>query len=94
MVQTARDIYRTLRVSSFKQSGRKFPYSDIYNYQHAKQANKFKNVYSITDRLCGLVVRVPGYKSRGPGFDSRSYQIFREVGGMEGGPLSLVRTIE
>jgi hypothetical protein len=27
-------------------------------------------------RLCGLVVRVPGYRSRGPGFDSRLYQIF------------------
>jgi hypothetical protein len=25
--------------------------------------------------LCGLVVRVPGYRSRS-GFDSRSYQIF------------------
>jgi hypothetical protein len=23
------------------------------------------------DRLCGLVVRDPGYRSRGPGFDSR-----------------------
>jgi hypothetical protein len=22
------------------------------------------------DRLCGLVVRVPGYRSRGPGFNS------------------------
>jgi hypothetical protein len=29
-----------------------------------------------TDRLCGLVVRVPGCRSRGPGFDSRHYQIF------------------
>jgi hypothetical protein len=27
------------------------------------------------DRLCGLVVRVSGYKSGGPGFDSRPYQI-------------------
>jgi ABC-type enterobactin transport system permease subunit len=28
------------------------------------------------DRLCGLVVRVPGYRSRGLGFDSWHYQIF------------------
>jgi hypothetical protein len=28
------------------------------------------------DRLCGLVVRVPGYKSRDRGFDSQRYQIF------------------
>jgi hypothetical protein len=27
------------------------------------------------DRLCGLVVRVLGYRSRGPWFDSRRYQI-------------------
>jgi hypothetical protein len=41
------------------------------------------------DRLCGLVIRISGYRSRGPGFDPRSYQIF-----WERGPLSLVRTIE
>jgi hypothetical protein len=46
------------------------------------------------DRLCGLVVRVPGYRSRGPGFDSRRYQIFWEVVGVERGPLSLMRIIE
>jgi hypothetical protein len=45
------------------------------------------------DRLCGLVVRVPGYRSWGPGFDSRRYQIFWVVG-LERGPLSLVRIIE
>jgi hypothetical protein len=28
------------------------------------------------DLLCGLVVKVSGYKFRGPGFDSRPYQIF------------------
>jgi hypothetical protein len=28
------------------------------------------------DRLCGLLVRVSGYRSRGPGYDSRSYQNF------------------
>jgi hypothetical protein len=46
------------------------------------------------DDLCGLVVRVSDYRSRGPGFDSQPYQIFWEVGGLERGPLSLMRTIE
>jgi hypothetical protein len=39
-------------------------------------------------------VRLPGYGSRGPGFDSRYYQIFWEVVGLEQGPLSLVSTTE
>ena len=30
----------------------------------------------IMDRLCGLVVRVSGYRYRGLGLDSRRYQIF------------------
>jgi hypothetical protein len=46
------------------------------------------------DRLCGLVVRVSSYRARGPGFDSRRYQIFWEVVGLQRGPLSLVNTIE
>jgi hypothetical protein len=52
-------------------------------------------IYVICDLLlCGLVVRVPGYRSRGTGFDSRHYQIFCEVVGLERDPLSLVRIIE
>jgi hypothetical protein len=51
-------------------------------------------MYKKADRLCGLVIRVPGYRSRGPGFDSRRYQIFWKVVGLEWGPLSLVSTIE
>jgi hypothetical protein len=47
-----------------------------------------------SDRLCGLVVRVSGYRSRGPGFDSQPYKIFWQVGGQERGPLSLVITNE
>jgi hypothetical protein len=43
------------------------------------------------DCLCGLVVRVPGYIPRGPGFDSQSYQVSWVVVGLEQGPLSLVR---
>ena len=30
----------------------------------------------VVYRLCGLVVRVSGYRYRGPGFDPRRYQIF------------------
>jgi hypothetical protein len=49
---------------------------------------------SIHDRLCGLVIRVSAYSSRGPGFDFLRYQIFWEVVGLERGPLSLVRITE
>jgi hypothetical protein len=44
--------------------------------------------------LSAVVVRVPSYRSRGTGFDSRRYQIFWEVVGLEWGPLSFVRIIE
>jgi hypothetical protein len=44
--------------------------------------------------FCCPVVRVPSYRSRGTGFDSRCYQIFWEVVSLERGPLSLVSTIE
>jgi hypothetical protein len=40
------------------------------------------------------VVRVPGYRSRGPRFDSQHYKIFCEVVGLEWHPLSLVRITE
>ena len=46
----------------------------------------------IQYRLCGLVVRVSGYRYRGPGFDPRRYKIFWVVVGLERGPLSLVRS--
>jgi hypothetical protein len=41
-----------------------------------------------------LVVRVSGYRSRGPRFDFRRFQIFLETAGLEWGPLSLMRTTE
>jgi hypothetical protein len=46
------------------------------------------------DRICGLVVRVPAYRSRGLGFDSGRYQIFRVAVGLERGPVSLVKITE
>ena len=56
--------------------------------------NIFKGYFARMDRLCGLVVRVSGYRYRGPGFDPRLYQIFWVVVGLERGPLSLVRSVE
>jgi hypothetical protein len=53
------------------------------------------HVYDSTsqkiDRLCGTVVRVPGSRSRDTRFDSRRYQIFWEVVGLERSLLSLVK---
>jgi hypothetical protein len=46
----------------------------------------------IGDRLCGLVVRVLGYRSGGP--DSIPGTTKKKVVGLERGPLSLVSTTE
>jgi hypothetical protein len=54
-------------------------------------SHSFSTVHSIYKYQ---VVRVYGYKSRGPWFDSCFYQIYWEVRGLERGPLSLVRTTE
>ena len=56
--------------------------------------NDFNSSYPSVHRLCGLVVRVSGYRYRGPGFDPRRYQIFWVVVGLERGPLNLVRSIK
>jgi hypothetical protein len=50
--------------------------------------------YHLDERLCGLVVRVRGYKSRDAGFDSRRCQIFWEEVGLERGSLNLVSVTE
>jgi hypothetical protein len=49
------------------------------------------------DRLCGLVVRVLGYRSGGPGSIpsiTRFSEGKKKVLGLERGPLSLVSTTE
>jgi hypothetical protein len=46
------------------------------------------------ERLRGLVFRLTDYRSRGPGFDSRLYQIFWEAVGPEPGPRRLLRINE
>ena len=62
-----------------------------------EQQSVLRTVVFVADRLCGLVVRVSGYRYRGPGFDPRRYRIFWVAVGLERGPLSLVglvRSIE
>jgi hypothetical protein len=53
-----------------------------------------KHKDSSTIHICGIVMRVPGYTSMGPGFESRRYQISREIMGLEQGPLRRVRISE
>jgi hypothetical protein len=80
------DAVSSLRTGRIRSSG-------PWCYIHNTRAN-LDLVYLYAYRLCGLVVRVPGYRSRGPRFDSRRYQIFWEVAGLERGPLSLARITE
>jgi hypothetical protein len=53
----------------------------------------FIKVIGRTDRLCGLVVRVPGYRSGGPGSIPGTTRK-KKVLGLERGPLSLVSTTD
>jgi hypothetical protein len=50
--------------------------------------------YDQIVRLCGSVVRVPGCRARGPGFDSQHYQLFWVPVDLERDSLSLMRINE
>jgi hypothetical protein len=52
----------------------------------------FVMLWVVLDRLCGLVVRVLGYRSGGPGSIPSTTK--KKVVGLEWGPLSLVSTTE
>jgi hypothetical protein len=59
--------------------------SSLLNYQiHVEEF--------FLDRLCGLVIRVLGYRSRGPGSIPGTTR--KKIVGLERGPLSLVSTTE
>jgi hypothetical protein len=71
--------------------------------QESKTFVHLNVLYLKYDRLCGLVVRVLGYRFGGPGFDSQPLQYFpkkkkkkkgKQVVGLERGSLSLVSTTE
>jgi hypothetical protein len=72
-----------------------FFHSGCFDYKFLRISHEFiTRIYCSLDRLCGLVVRVPGYRSRGPGSISRAARFFRKVVGLERGPLSLVSITE
>jgi hypothetical protein len=50
-------------------------------------------MYGRNDRLCGIVVRVFGYRSGGPG-SFPGTTIKKKVVGLEWGPFSLMSTTE
>jgi hypothetical protein len=52
----------------------------------------FVVLYKGSDRLCGLVVRVLGYRSGGPGSILGTTE--KKIVGLERGALSLVNTTE
>jgi hypothetical protein len=54
--------------------------------------NVFISISKLKDRLCGLVVRVLGYRSGGPGSIPGTTR--KKSSGLERGPLSLVSTTE
>jgi hypothetical protein len=48
---------------------------DVDDVHTHPSVTSVKNFSTLLD-LCGLVVRVPGYRSKGSEFDSRLYHIF------------------
>jgi hypothetical protein len=64
-----------------------------YEQHQAICCYKYDIALWVSIHVCGLMVRVPGYRTRRAVFDSRRYQIFLVVG-TEWGPLCLVRITE
>jgi hypothetical protein len=58
------------------------------------QATEFSFFFLVKDRLCGLVVRVLGYRFGDPGSTPGITRTKKKVMGLERGPLSLVSTTE
>jgi hypothetical protein len=66
-----KEYYDSVLVKEIQQQNDDVPESTEVDSAEVSLINK-----SLPDRPCGLVVIVPGYRSRGYGFDSRRYQIF------------------
>jgi hypothetical protein len=71
---------------------------EVYNIYGISYSTVSCSVIRVPFKRCGPPLWSSGQSSwlqiQRSGFDSRRYQIFREVVGLERGPLSLVSTIE
>jgi hypothetical protein len=76
-VLTSREHGRLGRLSEYIHNNAIFLRLSIGNLQSASIINIYLTIIEmLSGRLCGLAVTVPGYGCRGPGFDSRRYQVF------------------
>ena len=91
---TYRSSYEQVPLINYRKSYKQVPTNILVKKAIVSQEKHLRKLSQDEDRLCGLEVRVSGYRYRGLGFDSRRYQIFWVVVGLERGPLSLVRSIE
>jgi hypothetical protein len=67
----------------------------LYLSRDSLESDELTLGYFLPDSLlCGLVVWIPGYRSRGRGLDSRRYWILWGIAGLEWDPLSLRRITE
>jgi hypothetical protein len=71
---------------------RRFPGIDGHSKRRSRNANNLTLIFVSFDRLCGLVVRVLGYRSGGPGSIPGTTR--KKVVGLKRGPLSLVSKTE
>jgi hypothetical protein len=71
-----------LKAATYNQLGGLFEYLTV------------AKLVETSDRLCGLVVRVLGYRSGGPGSIPGTTRKKKRVVGLERGALSLVSTTE
>jgi hypothetical protein len=69
-------------------------YQCLWGIYCLKVAINISSLACALDRFWGLVIRVPGYRSKGPGFDSQHYQICWAIVDLKRGSLSLVSTTE
>ena len=73
----AQNVEKPFKNVYLKQGGRHSPECMyLYVLRMLEIQHYLTPMYVIIDRLCGLVVRVSGYRYRGPRFDPRRYQIF------------------